>query len=169
MAARSSCYYPFAASRCDRGFTLVELATVVALVAIVGIVALPNLTTSLVNQRLRAAGTDLVSALMIARSEAIKRNAQVEVMPLAGRDWASGWRVIAVDSDEQIDRKDPPGLRVAVAHAPTSILYERTGRLSVAGTTQVEFHDSESGSTLPPRCVSIDPSGLPRLELGRCL
>jgi type IV fimbrial biogenesis protein FimT len=141
----------------------------IALVAIVAVFAMPNLATSLVNQRLRAAGTDLVSALMIARSEAIKRNAQVEVSPLAKRDWTSGWRVVAVETDDQIDRKDAPGVRVAVARAPASITYERTGRLSVAGTTQIEFHDSEYGSTLPPRCVSIDPSGLPRLELGACL
>jgi type IV fimbrial biogenesis protein FimT len=149
--------------------TLVELSVVITVVAILAMVALPNLTTALANQRLRAAGTDLVSALMIARSEAIKRNAQVEVAPLAKRDWTSGWRVLTVDTEEQIDRKDAPGLRVAVAHAPASIVYERTGRLTVVGTTQLEFRDSESGSTLSPRCVSIDPSGLPRLEMGSCL
>jgi hypothetical protein len=52
--------------------------------------------------------------------------------------------------------------------APAAIVYERTGRLSVAGTTQVEFRDGETGSTVEPRCVSIDPSGLPRLEIGPC-
>lgn len=154
---------------CNRGITLVEITAVIAVVAILAMIAMPNLTTTLVNQRLRAAGTDLVSALMIARSEAIKRNAQVEVTPLARRDWSTGWRVLTVDTEEQIDRKEPPGYRVAVALAPANITYERTGRLTVAGTTQVEFHDSEKESRLPPRCVSIDPSGLPRLEMGSCL
>jgi type IV fimbrial biogenesis protein FimT len=139
--------------RRDRGVTLVEITAVIAVVAILAMIAMPNLTTTLVNQRLRAAGTDLVSALMIARSEAIKRNAQVEVAPLARSDWSSGWRVLTVDTEEQIDRKEPPGYRVAVMLAPANIIYERTGRLTVAGTTQVEFHDSEKKSTLPPRCV----------------
>ena len=152
-----------------RGMTLVELAVAMALVGILVAVALPNLTATLVAQRLRAAGTDLVSALMIARSEAIKRNAQVEVSPLAARDWKSGWRVRTVDTAEQVDRKDALGTRIEVALAPDSIVYERTGRLADPGTTQVEFRDVEDGSTVTPRCVSIDPSGLPRLEIGRCL
>jgi len=157
----------FLAFHC-RGVTLVELVVALAVVAILATIAMPNLATTLANQRLRAAGTDLVSALMIARSEAIKRNAQVEVAPLIRTDWKSGWRVQTVDSGEQVDRKDALGLRVAVALAPDTIVYERTGRLAVAGTTQVEFRDGEAGSTLSPRCVSIDPSGLPRLEMGTC-
>lgn len=151
------------------GMTLVELVAAITIVAILATIAMPSLTATLANQRLRAAGTDLVSALMIARSEAIKRNRQVEVAPLMGRDWRSGWRVQTVDSGEQVDRKEALGLRVEVALAPATIVYERTGRLAVAGTTQVEFRDSETGSTLLPRCVSIDPSGLPRLEMGSCL
>jgi type IV fimbrial biogenesis protein FimT len=151
------------------GMTLVELVAAMAIVAILATIAMPNLSATLANQRLRAAGTDLVSALMIARSEAIKRNAQVEVAPIVRRDWKSGWRVQTVDSGEQVDRKDALGFRVDVALAPDTIVYERTGRLTVAGTTQVEFRDSEKGSTLSPRCVSVDPSGLPRLEMGSCL
>jgi type IV fimbrial biogenesis protein FimT len=155
--------------RREGGVTLVELVVAISVVAIIAVFAMPSLTTTLVNQRLRSAGTDLMSALLIARSEAIKRNAQVAVAPIAGRDWTSGWRVLTVDTDEQIDRKEAPGYRVAVALAPANIVYERTGRLSVAGTTQVEFRDSDTDSRLPRRCVSIDPSGLPRLEMGNCV
>src|SRR4030095_6508953 len=165
---RIRCRIPSLAHR-GRGMTLVELAIAITLVAILATIAMPNLTATLANQRLRAAGTDLVSALMIARSEAIKRNAQVEVAPIIRRDWKSGWRVQTVDSGEQVDRKDALGFRVEVGLAPDTIVYERTGRLTIAGTTQVEFRDSETGSKLSPRCVSVDPSGLPRLEMGSCL
>src|SRR4030095_3814970 len=142
------CRIPSLAHR-GRGMTLVELAIAITLVAILATIAMPNLTATLANQRLRAAGTDLMSALLIARSEAIKRNAQVEVAPRAGRDWKSGWRVRTVDSAEQVDRKDALGIRVDVALAPDNIVYERTGRLTVAGTTQLEFRDNESGSIVP--------------------
>ena len=51
--------------------------------------ALPDLSNLLVNQRLRAAGTDLMSSLIVARSEAIKRNAPVEIRPAGGSGPAS--------------------------------------------------------------------------------
>ena len=57
-----------------RGFTLVELVTVIAIIAVIATIAMPDLSNLLVNQRLRGAATDLMSSLIVARSEAIKRN-----------------------------------------------------------------------------------------------
>lgn len=151
-----------------RGLTLIEVLTVLVVIAILAAIALPSLDNVLAAQRLRAAGTDLVSSLMLARSEAIKRNARVEVAPQSAGDWKSGWRVATLASAEQVDKKDPLGLRVAVALAPAAIVYERNGRLAVAGFTQVEFRDSEGQPGVQARCVSIDPSGLPRLAKGEC-
>ena len=156
-----------AVPRRSRGFTAVEALTVLAIIAIGAAVAVPNLSNVLAGQRLRAAGTDLMSSLLVARSEAIKRNAQVGLAPKSGGDWKTGWRVATVATDEQVDAKDPLGVRVDVS-APPAIVYQRNGRLSAAGTTQVEFRDSESQPGVRARCVSIDPSGLPRLALGAC-
>jgi type IV fimbrial biogenesis protein FimT len=158
-----------AAARELRGFTVVEAMTVLAVVAILVSIALPSLANVLASQRLRAAGTDLMSSLLLARSEAIKRNAQVEVTPRAAGDWKSGWRVATVATDEQVDRKEALGVRVNVSLAPASIVYERNGRLGVAGFAQVEFRDSENQAGVRARCVTIDPSGLPRLQLGECV
>jgi type IV fimbrial biogenesis protein FimT len=158
-----------AAARRLRGFTVVEALTVLAVVAILVSIALPSLANVLASQRLRAAGTDLMSSLLLARSEAIKRNAQVEVVPRAAGDWKSGWRVATVATDEQVDRKEALGVRVNVSLAPASIVYERNGRLGVAGFAQVEFRDSENQAGVRARCVTIDPSGLPRLQLGECV
>ena len=151
-----------------RGFTLVEGMVVLAVVAVLAAIALPSLSNVLAAQRLRAAGTDLVSSLLVARSEAIKRKARVEVEPRAPGDWTSGWRVATAASDEQIDRREPTGLRVAVARAPANVVYERNGRLAAVGITQFEFRDAERQPGIDPRCVTIDPSGLPKLEIGGC-
>lgn len=157
-----------AVPRRARGLTLIEVLTVLVVIAILAAIALPSLNNVLAAQRLRAAGTDLMSSLLVARSEAIKRNARVEVAPQSAGDWKSGWRVATVATAEQVDRKDAPGIRVAVALAPAAIVYERNGRLAVAGFTQVEFRDSEGQPGVQARCVSIDPSGLPRLAKGAC-
>lgn len=151
-----------------RGFTAVEALTVLAVIAVLAAIALPSLASVLASQRLRAAGTDLMSSLLLARSEAIKRNTQVEVAPRNAGDWAAGWRVATVSTDEQVDRKEALGVRVDVSLAPASIVYQRNGRLAVAGLTQVEFRDSENQAGVHARCVTIDPSGLPRLQIGEC-
>ena len=151
-----------------RGFTVVEALTVLAVVAVLAAIAMPSLANVLAGQRLRAAGTDLMSSLLLARSEAIKRNAQVVVAPRSAGDWKTGWRVATVNTDEQVDRKEPLGLRVDVALAPATLVYERNGRLGVVGVTQFEFRDSESQPGVQARCVLIDPSGLPRLQVGGC-
>jgi len=159
---------PTTSRRRARGLTLIELMTVLVVLAVLATIALPSLAEVLAAQRLRAAGTDLVTSLLIARSEAIKRKARVEVAPLAADDWTSGWRVASVVTEEQFDRRDPPGLRVSVTRAPDNLVYERTGRPAVAGTTQFEFQDSERQPGVKARCVTIDPSGLPKLEVGVC-
>jgi type IV fimbrial biogenesis protein FimT len=151
-----------------RGFTTVELIIVIAIVAVIAAIAMPDLSNLLVNQRLRSAGTDLMSSLIVARSEAIKRNGPVEIRPSSGSDWAQGWVVNATASNEQIDKRNPLGNNVAVSLAPATIAYQHNGRLTSAATNKVQFSDSRSGSALSPRCLVIDPSGLPRLIVGAC-
>lgn len=165
---RTPASFRFVAATRIRGFTAVEALTVLAVIAVLAAIALPSLANVLASQRLRAAGTDLMSSLLLARSEAIKRNGQVEVAPRSAGDWKSGWRVITVATAEQVDRKEALGVRVDVSLAPARIVYERNGRLMVAGVTQVEFRDSEQRAGVHARCVTIDPSGLPRVALGDC-
>jgi type IV fimbrial biogenesis protein FimT len=151
----------------ENGVTAVELLIVLVIVAVLAVVAAPSLASVVVAQRLRAAGTDLVSALLLARSEAIKRNVNVTVRPAVGDDWGRGW-ITATAGGEQIDRRNGPGTRVQVTLAPAAIVYAPTGRLDGGGATRVEFVDAEGQPGVAPRCVSVDLAGLPRLAAQGC-
>jgi len=62
-----------------RGFTLVELMIVVAVVAILLGLAVPSFYQVITNMKLTSYANNLVSSTLLARSEAINRNAVVSL------------------------------------------------------------------------------------------
>lgn len=92
------------------GFTLVELMVTVVIVGTLMTVGLPQLKTFMQGSQLVAASNELVSAMNVARSEAIKRNARVTICESsdgmacsATGDWGNGW-VVFVDADGDADQ-----------------------------------------------------------------
>lgn len=65
--------------RIQKGFTLIELMVVVALVAIVSAIAIPSWNSMIVNNRLRSAVNNWTQSFYFARSEAIRRNWAVTI------------------------------------------------------------------------------------------
>ena len=63
----------------------------------------------------------------------------------------------------------PAAMTQPSCFAPASIVYQRNGRLTATATNKVQFSDSRYGSALSPRCLVIDPSGLPKLIVGACV
>ena len=62
-----------------RGFTVVELLVVIAIMAIVVVVAAPNITKTLSNQRAKSASYELVQTLQSARTKAIITRRNVDI------------------------------------------------------------------------------------------
>ena len=151
------------------GFTLVEMLMVTSILTFLTILSLPSLTSVIANNRLQSAGTDLMSSVLLARSEAIKRNGRVEILPTTASDWTSGWRVQVAATGEQLDKRTTIGSQGQVVGAPTAIVYEHTGRLITPGTSQVQFQDPERRPYAQSRCLVIDSSGLPKLSMGGCV
>ena len=62
-----------------RGFTLVELMIVIAVIAIISAIAAPNFTTYMAQRRLSGAARMVMSDLMAARQKAVSMNQKVKV------------------------------------------------------------------------------------------
>jgi prepilin-type N-terminal cleavage/methylation domain-containing protein len=63
--------------RKESGFTLIELMVVIAIVAILASLAIPNFISWLPKRHLQSAASDIQSTIQLARLEAIKANATV--------------------------------------------------------------------------------------------
>ncbi|WP_038036135.1 GspH/FimT family pseudopilin [Thioalkalivibrio sp. AKL17] len=96
--------------RTEKGVTVIELMTAVALLFVLLLVAVPNLSNVLERQRLLGTTHSLVSTMHLARSEAIKRNQRVVVCPSSDGvicredgDWSHGW-IWFVDNESTGER-----------------------------------------------------------------
>lgn len=67
-------------ARRSRGFTLVELLIVIALVAVILAIAAPSFTSTVAKKRLEGVAAELATDIQYARSEAAQRNAAVGVV-----------------------------------------------------------------------------------------
>lgn len=81
-------------ARWQRGFSLIELLTGIAIIAIVLFLGLPGYRTWIQNTQIRTAAESIQNGLQMARMEATRRNTRVQ-FELTGAD--SGWRVCFVD------------------------------------------------------------------------
>ena len=64
----------------QRGFSIIELATALTIIALLLALGMPSLSEYVQNARLGTAAQSFVNGLNLARSEAIRRNAPVEFM-----------------------------------------------------------------------------------------
>jgi type IV fimbrial biogenesis protein FimT len=100
-----------------RGFSLVELMTVLAIAAILLGIGVPGFRSLIQNQRVIAATNDFFAAINLARSEAMQRGARVDLVPADGKNWNNGW-VIFIDGND--DQMPEAGETLVFAHGPVT-------------------------------------------------
>lgn len=103
--------------RQNQGFTIIELMVTLAVVGVLLAVAVPGLSDLLERNRLQSASTNLYTALLSARSEALKRNQDIVVACKqsdgsacatagSGGIWKYGWLVFPADDASEILREE---------------------------------------------------------------
>ncbi len=145
------------------GFTLIELMVAVAILAVLASLASPSFRQILVAQQVRATAYSIVSDLVLARSEAVKRGENVTLTPSTA-DWAGGWNVKVASSAEVLSAQNSVGSGVVFTTAPTTITFDRNGRST--SDTIVRFGLSDGNARW--RCISLDPSGRPKSATTEC-
>lgn len=129
----------------QQGVTLIELMIGLVILGILLMAALPSYTAWLQNTQIRTAAESVLNGIQLARSEAVRRNANVQLVFGAG----SSWTVSVPGTGVQIQaRTSGEGSRnVTVARTPaaaTAVTFNSLGRIvanadASASITQVDL------------------------------
>ena len=139
------------------GFTLVELMVTIVVVAIVLAVGIPSIAQMKRSSELTTVTNELVTALNMARSEAVRRGADVQVGPRG--TWADGWNVGAnlddADPDNWVVYREfqapPKGAAVAIktAAVPAIVNFEAIGNVSAVACFDITVANSPTLRSVP--------------------
>ncbi len=150
----------------SRGFTLVEMLVVVSVLAIVTAISAPSFRTFTAGQQIKSTAYDLTSALLLARSEALKRNGSVELRRV-GDSWNNGWRVAFLSTDATLGKQSAMDSKLSFGGAPDAIVFNAYGRVSSpAEPVQIELSSSAAESN--KRCIALSLSGHASSTVGTC-
>lgn len=161
------------------GLTLVELMVALAVAIVLLAVGIPTYQGLEANNRAASQSQALVTALSLARSEAIGRGIPVSVCARStdtacgpSTSWANGWLVftdaagtagVLDGADEVIKVFEAPRGRPTIAPTPTTVAAlvfnsrgEQAGANPLEARLQLDQANTTAGQT---RCVRVGPSG----------
>jgi type IV fimbrial biogenesis protein FimT len=118
-------------SRTQSGVTLVELMIGLVIMALLIMIGLPNMSIWLNNSQIRTTGETLLAGLMLARTEAVKRNQIVRFQMVSdltsGCVISTGGRSWVVSLDDPTGTCDAAPGEPAPGDPPPRILQARSG------------------------------------------
>jgi type IV fimbrial biogenesis protein FimT len=151
----------------QHGFTLIELIITMTIAAIVLAIGVPSFQGMMRNNRAAAHMNEFISALNLARSEAVKRGVNVGLVPNGG--WAGGWTVfvdtnanLGLDAGEELRVYDRLEGNPTIDNTVASIIYLPSGAIIAGGVQQINYTlDSSDPTTIRRICIS--PIGRPSI------
>jgi type IV fimbrial biogenesis protein FimT len=155
----------------SRGFTLIELLVAIAVLVIGLGLGVPAFKQTIAAQRVKNASFDLFSALNYARSEAVKRNANISLTAgeTSNGAWITGWRIEDGSGNKLRSWGSTNGLSITeTVGGAATVTYGKDGRLTTTTVPKLQVGPSTSISGVSSRCVSVDLSGRPNASTGNC-
>lgn len=159
----------------QQGLNILELMMAVVLVGILALLAVPNMNTLVENSRVRSTTNDLVTALSLARSEAVRDSTDMQVLARNNSDntpdFEAGWCVVAADGNctDPIRLYDAPGNAQVTLSGDTSIRFNRTGERLNDNTVTITFAPPNCQAGQPrARQIQVRPSGRAAVSEENC-
>jgi type IV fimbrial biogenesis protein FimT len=156
------------------GFSVIELMITVVIAAILVAFALPSFREITIRNNVTEINNQLVQALNLARSEAVRRGAMVEVISTANSStFSTGWKVIpdanfngAFDAAElsvNTGSTVPTGYSVcsrSSGGADAAVIFDNTGALKNPQTGFDINVNRPDGKTTMAKHVSVSATGM---------
>ena len=156
-----------------RGFTLIELMTALAILALLFLLGMPSFTTFLRNSDIRSTSESIINGLRTASAEATRRNTHVA---FSLTDAAGSWQIRALNDGDK-DCTDftaggplqqfaagetRTGAKVTVPNGKSSVCFTGLGRVFNQGTDdhirQLDITRSDGGEGRALRIIVDDPA-----------
>ncbi|MAS82303.1 MAG: hypothetical protein CMF45_06405 [Legionellales bacterium] len=150
------------------GYTILELMIVIAMVGVLLSIAVPSYQDFLKDKCLTTNANLLVTSFQQARSEAVKRSANVKITREGSSDWSDGWTISKAPHD------DANILRIVNTTCPMTIL-EQTSRIEftygsdgfIDATGELKLCDAREAET--GRTITLSIIGRPSTDRHECL
>lgn len=134
-----------------RGFTLIELMVTIAVLAIAIAIAVPSFTSVIQSNRTTSLNQEMLGAIQLARSEAVKRRKDVIICRTEnqsvcanGTNWAAGWLVREVGGD--VVKVWDPVAGMALTGPNTGVVFHSSGMAEAVASFTATTSSCTSGS-----------------------
>ena len=169
----------------NKGFTLIELMVTLVVVAILLTVAIPSFRSIVQNNRAITQANELITAINLTRSEAIKRGRSIFICGSTDQatcdtnNWALGW-IVVEDTDAngsytsggdtnvlRVWNAMPTGTTLTNSGSVTTIRYLSSGLTDLAATNTFTLTISDcTGNN--GRTITVLTTGRPNVSSTAC-